>query len=526
MIIHNVVQGSPEWHALRARHHTASEAPAMMGASRQVKRSELLRMKATGSEQAFSDWVRENILDEGHRVEALARPMAEEIIGDDLFPATVGDDEGYLLASLDGMTMDARIIFEHKQYNAELFQMVKNGECPDYHYWQICQALKITEAEKALFMVSDGTPERCAWMWITPDVDDQDMLMAHWHQFDEDLANYQHVEEKPAPVGHAPETLPALRVEVQGAVMASNLREFKAAALAAFEKIKTDLQTDEDFADADKAAKWCGEVEDKLEAVKQHALSQTESIDALFSTIDEIKGEARAKRLQLEKLVKSEKENRRAEIIAGGKNALYEHIDQLSTRINGMRVVVVGNFAGVVKNLRTLSSVKNAVDTELARCKIEASGIADRIEANLKHLDEHADYKFLFPDLNPICTKEKDDFKAIVFARIADHKAAEEKRLEAERARIRAEEEARAKAEAAKLTEANQTRYEQSAPSINSSAPAVAASQHEDLASETADTIRTFLNSREWAKGEQARARAILVEYEKFKTKRALRKVA
>ncbi len=55
-----------------------------------------------------------------------------------------------------------------------------------------------------------------------------------------------------------------------------------------FSAINTDLQTDQHFADAEKTVKWCGEVEERLEAAKQHALSQTETIDALFRTIDEI----------------------------------------------------------------------------------------------------------------------------------------------------------------------------------------------------------------------------------------------
>ena len=91
-----------------------------------------------------------------------------------------------------------------------------------------------------------------------------------------------------------------------------NLRQH---ALAVFGGIKTDLQTDADFADAERTVKWCKEVEDRLDAAKQHALSQTASIDDLFRTIDAIKEEARQKRLTLDKLVKAEKENRKAEIV-------------------------------------------------------------------------------------------------------------------------------------------------------------------------------------------------------------------
>jgi predicted phage-related endonuclease len=61
--------------------------------------------------------------------------------------------------------------------------------------------------------------------------------------------------------------------------------------------------------------KWCGDVETRLEAAKQHALSQTSSIDVLFRTIDEISAEARRVRLEVDKLVKARKESIREEIV-------------------------------------------------------------------------------------------------------------------------------------------------------------------------------------------------------------------
>ena len=60
--------------------------------------------------------------------------------------------------------------------------------------------------------------------------------------------------------------------------------------------------------------------------------------------------------------------------------------------------------------------------------------------------DGAAEFKHLFPDTDAIVLKQPDDLQSLVAARIAEHRAAEEKRLEAERACIRAEEEARAAA--------------------------------------------------------------------------------
>ncbi|RBL65385.1 hypothetical protein C3E98_043275, partial [Pseudomonas sp. MWU13-2625] len=118
----DLIQGSPEWLAARAIRFTASEAAAMLGLSDKVKRSELLHMKATGSEREFSEWVQRNLLDKGHEVEALARPIAEGIVGEDLYPATgVEDVEGLpLLASFDGITMLEDECWENKMWNAGL----------------------------------------------------------------------------------------------------------------------------------------------------------------------------------------------------------------------------------------------------------------------------------------------------------------------------------------------------------------------------------------------------------------------
>jgi predicted phage-related endonuclease len=93
MKTHDLIQGSPEWASFRLGHHGASEAAAMLGLSTRVTRGELLRMKATGTPQRFSDWVQERILDYGHAVEAMALPIVERMIGDDLYPVTVSEDD-------------------------------------------------------------------------------------------------------------------------------------------------------------------------------------------------------------------------------------------------------------------------------------------------------------------------------------------------------------------------------------------------------------------------------------------------
>lgn len=455
MKIHNVAQGSAEWHALRANYHTASEAPAMMGASKQMKRTELLHAKKTGLDRDISWWVQKYLFDKGHDAEAKARPILEARIDEDLFP--IVGTEGDLLASLDGCTMLGEIVFEHKMWNEQLAADVRSGDLDAHYYWQLEQQLLVSGAEKVIFVCSDGTEQNFVSMEYFPVPGRAAKLIAGWKQFEADLEAFEPVEAVAEAVGTAPENLPALRIEVTGMVTASNLEQFKARSLAVIGGINTDLQTDQHFADADKTVKWCGDVESKLAAAKQHALSQTESIDLLFRTIDQISEQTRAKRLELEKLVKARKVAIRDEIVMGAQSALRLHIDQINASLGGRVLLpqVAADIAGAIKGKKSIASLRDAANSELARAKIDASQKADAIRLNLASLAELAvDHNFLFNDVQQLVLKANDDLVALIKVRIDEHEKAEKARIEKQREQIRLEEAQKlADAAAAKLAD-------------------------------------------------------------------------
>ncbi len=124
MQIVSLVQGSPEWHAHRAQHFNASDAPAMMACSPYMTRAELIKKLATGI-TAEVDAATQRIFDAGHQFEALARPLAEEIIGEELSPC-VGTSGKYS-ASFDGLTFMLDDGFEHKSLNAALREAMIEG---------------------------------------------------------------------------------------------------------------------------------------------------------------------------------------------------------------------------------------------------------------------------------------------------------------------------------------------------------------------------------------------------------------
>lgn len=457
-ILHDLVQGTLPWQQFRLSKHGASEAAAMLGLSPYMKRSELLRMKHAGMPREFSEWVHSHVLDRGHAVEAMARPHIEKLINDDLYPVTYSF--GNLSASCDGLTLDGTIAMEHKQWSESLAARLHAGEMPEEHIPQCQQVMMVTGAARCLFVVSDGTPERMLWKWVDADESWFTRLTNGWSQFDKDLADYvPPADTEPAPVGKAPDTLPALRIEVTGAVTASNLAEFKQTALSAIRGVNRDLKTDADFADADKAVKWCSDVESRLKAAKEHALSQTADIDALFKTLDDIATEARTVRLDLDKLVTKRKTEVKEQAVLAARKALDAHVAKLNGELAPMGLhLITADFAGAIKGLRSIASMQDALDTTLANAKIEADAQAAAMRHNINVFKAAAaGYEFLFADLHVIVHKAAEDFALLVDSRVAAHKAAEQKRKEAEEA-------ARQKAEAERLErEAEATRKAQEA---------------------------------------------------------------
>jgi hypothetical protein len=238
-------------------------------------------------------------------------------------------------------------------------------------------------------------------------------------------------------------------------VTASNLAEFKQTALAAIRSVNRDLKTDADFADADKAVKWCADVEARLKAAKEHALSQTASIDELFKALDDIAAESKAVRLDLDKLVKRRKDEVREQAVTAARRALDQHIAALQAELAPMRLQPVpADFAAAIKGLRSIASMQDALDTTLANAKIAADQQARVIRGNVAAFnaatgDDRA-LQALFADLGALVHEAPDVFVLRVQARIDGHRQAEA-----------AKEAARQAAEAARIAAAEQRAREQ-----------------------------------------------------------------
>lgn len=451
----NLVQGTKEWMDFRAAHYGASEAASMLGLSKQLNRNDLLLFKKTGKSKEYSDWVQKNILDYGHEVEAKAREILEAEINDELFQVTYEND--LLSASCDGITMDGSIAFEHKQWSGDLVDYITdNQSLPDSHMPQCQQILLVTGAKRVIFVCSDGTESNRVMIDVYPDQEWFKRIKSGWEQFTRDLETFEPKEFADKPEPAAIMQLPALSIQIKGEVTLSNLPQFKEAAESFIANIKTDLQTDEDFANAEATVKFCDETERKLEAAKQSAIGQTASIDELMRTIDHIKDQIRSKRLTLEKSVKNEKENRKKEIIDNAHTIIRNHVEELRKEFKQCDFVLLAQnltsrqfLESACKNKRTIASLHNAVDTEVAAIKIKLDELARIIRKNLTHLPDDLS---LFRDLQSIITKPEEDFKLLVESRLAEQKRKEEEAKERAIAEVKAAEE-RGRAQAAAVAE-------------------------------------------------------------------------
>jgi predicted phage-related endonuclease len=480
-------QGSEAWAQHRAASLNASDLAAAMGLSKYQTRSELIERLATGITPEV-DAMTQARFDKGHANEAAAEPKAAEVIGEELYPMVLAAEvpglKRKMSGSFDGLTLMQDMSWENKSPNAALVQSVQAGVIPPEYRPQMEQGLMLSGAGKCLFTVSDGEVFVSAWYESDPDL--RAKIIPTWQQIEADVAAYV----PPSPsavekvVAEPVEALPAPVVQVTGQIaLQDNFKVFETRLRDFLEnKLIRKPTTDQDFADLDGQIKAMKSARESLKAAEAQMLAQVQPVDQAKKTKDMLDKLLQQNVKMAEDLLTAEKDRRKLEIVTAGAAALKAHIDGLNTRLGKPYMPAIpADFGGAVRGLKSLTSMEDKVSGELARAKIAAHEVADRIDANLKYLRENAkDYAALFPDTAQIVLKATDDLQALATSRIAQHQAAEQKRLDDERARIRAEEQAKAEKEAreklaAEQAEAKRLADEQAARDAETARQAAAA---------------------------------------------------
>ena len=208
----DIEQGTPEWLEWRKGFKTGSNAPKALGDSPYQSRHAYMTELLNGTSKPIHKKTAE-IFQKGHDSEAAARPIVEQILSQTegrpitLAPACCEMEEsdwpkeipqpmresleGKMAASLDGLSEDGTIIFEHKLWNSKLNEAIDEGELPNHIVWQLEHNMLVTGAKQAIFVTSDGTSNKMALMIYEASLFTQAALIAGWYQLGIDLQEHQ-----------------------------------------------------------------------------------------------------------------------------------------------------------------------------------------------------------------------------------------------------------------------------------------------------------------------------------------------
>jgi putative phage-type endonuclease len=447
MQIIELVQGSPAWHEHRKNHRNASDTPSVTGHSPYKSRSKFMSEWVSGIADEVNAST-QRIFDEGHRAEALARPLMESIIGEELFPC-VGVD-GVWSASFDGLTMSEEIAAEHKSLNDTLRAVTCSSELPIYYREQMEHQLMVCGGVKCLFMASkwndDDTLAEEIHFWYEPDMQLRAQIIAAWDQFIMDAAEHKPQEYIPAPKAEVTIELPALFVHAKGEITEHNMEAFGTALTAKLSEVRAiALVTDQDFSNAKAAAKKFRETAKEITLSEAAMLAQTETIGEASRKMKAWVKDLNATALQLEKDVEREDLAKKRTMVSETTLAYSAHIEGLEAETRPIQLNIPRpDFALAIKGKSRYDKMQGALDDALAAGKIQADAVALDIRHKLEWFRAaSSEHQMLFPDLAHIITKPLDDFKLLVTSRIDAHKQAEASKL------VRIQEEANARAKAA-----------------------------------------------------------------------------
>lgn len=446
MEIHDIKPNTPEWEAHRRLHLNASDAPVIMSVSPHKTRLQFIKEVATGVEPEVSEYVEENVYKPGHQLEALARPLAAAFLGENLFP--VVGSSGKYGASFDGLIFSEEIHWEHKRLNKalrEFFARIERGEpltgndLDPLYTVQMEHQCMVAGTERVLFSASEWNNEKQALdifhCWYTPDPELRARLVAAWEQFEADVAAYVPTEPREKLVAEAVESLPSVFVQATGAItIAHNFPLFEAKLRDFLEHtLIREPKTDQDFVDLADQIKKMEAAEEALDSVEAQMLAQVKPVDDAKRTKDMLAKLLKDNRIMATKLLDTEKERRKAEIVTVGTKGLAAHVANLNERLGRpLMPKIAADFPGVIKGKRSLDSMEAAIDAELLKAKLAASETADRIEKNLKAIAAaKADELFaadpalaslLFTDEAALVLKAPEDCLAVIENRVSTEK--------------------------------------------------------------------------------------------------------
>ena len=226
-----------------------------------------------------------------------------------------------------------------------------------------------------------------------------------------------------APVSELP--LPA--VIAKGELVQSNLDQVLPKFDQYLENIKTELATDQDFADATANAKQCREMAKKLGTLAEAIISQMATVSEVDKLLKLYKDKMNAMGLQLEKSVKAQKDALKDQAIMLAKDEYSAYFATLNLEIhdNVSLQKVMPDFAGAIKGVKTTETMQSRINDALAEGKRDLNIAANDIKTKLAYIEDAIKGKEHLFNLQDLIALDIDHIKL----QIKDLLDAEEKRI-------------------------------------------------------------------------------------------------
>lgn len=151
----DLVQGSPEWLAVRKKYATASDMPCIMGIPGAFKsRKRLLREKLEGAPPPTE--FEQALFDRGHAVEIELREYAEKYLCLKLPPCVILDKRRGILASIDGFCKDSGVVVEMKNSTSEKkISVARDGGVWQPYKVQLMTQMLVAKADIGFLVMQD-----------------------------------------------------------------------------------------------------------------------------------------------------------------------------------------------------------------------------------------------------------------------------------------------------------------------------------------------------------------------------------
>lgn len=159
-------QGSLEWLQWRKDKLGASDAAIILGKSPWMTPGQLWEEKL-----GFREPQRMNpSMKRGHDLEEQARRLYERMVNVLVFPKVIVHPEyDYIIASLDGITLDDTRMVEIKCPGKAIYEMAKQGDIPEYYEIQMQHQMLVTDLKSCDYFCYNGKEGQ----WIIHKRDDE-----------------------------------------------------------------------------------------------------------------------------------------------------------------------------------------------------------------------------------------------------------------------------------------------------------------------------------------------------------------